>query len=69
MNKTQLVEKAAAKGMKITRNADGSVVIAKGKRDGLMIWPDGTATRLGVDLVACTAIRTVREMASVLGVK
>lgn len=69
--RAKLLEDARAAGYAI-EDAHGSVCITKSigrwsNRVGLLLFPDGTAYRVDIDLSVAKALRSYREMRQHLG--
>lgn len=65
----RMINDAKRLGMIVAESATGCVIKRGPRSAGIILWPNGTATRTDVDLQAATAIRTVKAMRGVLGMK
>lgn len=72
--KTTLIEDAARAGYSVEPQKDGTTIaivkrVGRWKKlSGLMLYNDGTAIRLDVDLSVALAIRSVKAMRNILGI-
>ena len=64
--KSEAVISAAKENGLIVSRSPTCVEIKRGKKDGLLLWLDGTATRMGSSFECTTTIRTKKDMLSVL---
>lgn len=66
MSKTdKLIADAKTASREVKALAGGAIAILVTKRDGVIVWPDRTITRYGVDLSICTRM-TIAQARNVL---